>query len=181
MENTVIYDYQNPMPDEKFSRLFSIMERSFPPEEHGTAAQHHAEFSRREFHCLCYEPYGAPAGFMSYYSFAEENVVFLEHFAVDQELRGNGVGSGLMRYFKEIASPALIVLEVEPPKGEPERRRIGFYQRMGFVLNQGEYFQPDFNGTDFQLPLKLMSTKPIDGEEFQQIKALIHKRVYKRK
>ncbi len=180
MENTVIYNFENPMPDEKFTRLFSIMERAFPPEEHGTAAQHRAEFSRREFHCLCYEPEGAPAGFMSYYRFAEENVVFLEHFAVDQELRGNGVGSRLMRYFKEIVSPALIVLEVEPPEGEAERRRIGFYQRMGFVMNQGEYFQPDFNGTDFRLPLKLMSTAPIDGEEFQQIKVLIHKRAYNR-
>lgn len=180
MNNTVIYSSKNPMPHEKFMQLFDIMERSFPREEHGSAQLHYSELSRSEFRCLCYEPEGVPAAFMNYYDFSENSVVFLEHFAVEQQLRGNGIGSQLMQYFKEITSPSLIVLEVEPPEGEKERRRIAFYQRMGFVLNSGEYFQPAFHEGMSELPLKLMSTEPLHGARFKETAALIHKKAYLR-
>lgn len=178
MENTVLYTPQNPMPDEKFSRMFEIMECSFPKAEHGSFNLHRAEMRKPDFRCLCYEPDGIPAGFMNFYMFEGENVAFLEHFAVSQELRGKGVGSGLMRYFREMTAPRNIVLEVEPPEGEVERRRIAFYQRNGFILNNGDYFQPDFYGSDHGLPLKLMSTQPMDEQEFQRVKQLIHRRAY---
>ena len=180
MENTVIYTHENQIPDEKFVQLFSIIDHSFPREEHGSFAMHRAEMRRPEFRCLSYEPDGLPAGFMNYYLFAGENIAFLEHFAVSQELRGNGAGSRIMQYFKEITAPKNIVLEVEPPEGEIQRRRIAFYQRMGFLLNDGEYFQPDFYGKTDGIPLKLMSTKPLDKQDFQRVTKLIHKRVYGR-
>lgn len=178
MENTVIYTAENRIPDEKFVELFEIMYRSFPQIEHGSFAQHRAEMRKPEFRCLSYEPDGVPAGFMNYYLFEGEGIAFLEHFAVSQELRGNGVGSRLMRYFQDITAPKNIVLEVEPPEGDIQRRRIAFYQRMGFTLNDGEYFQPAFDSKSEVLPLKLMSTKPLDGQEFQRVTRLIHKRVY---
>ncbi len=180
MDNIVVYGRENPMPHEKFTRLFDIMERSFPREEHGSARYHYAEQSRREFRCLCYEPEGAPAAFMNYYVFPERDMIFLEHFAVSQQLRGNGIGSRLMRHFKELTSPSMIVLEVEPPEGETECRRISFYQRMGFFLNSGEYFQPAFGKDMPDIPLKLMSTEPLEGARFQDAAALIHKKVYLR-
>ena len=77
MEHTTIYSFENPMPDDKFTQLFDIMERSFPKEEHGTFAMHRTEMSKPDFRCLCYEPNGIPAGFMNYYTFAGENIVFL--------------------------------------------------------------------------------------------------------
>ncbi|MGN1338941.1 MAG: GNAT family N-acetyltransferase [Oscillospiraceae bacterium] len=178
MENTVLYTPENQIPDEKFIRLYQIIYRSFPPEEHGSFAQHRAEMRKPEFRCLCCEPDGVPAGFMNYYLFEGENIAFLEHFAMSPELRGNGTGSRLMRYFQDITAPRNIVLEVELPEGEVQRRRIAFYQRMGFALNEGEYFQPAFNPNSQPLPLKLMSTKPLDEQEFRQVTRLIHQRVY---
>lgn len=178
MEHTTIYSLENPMPDDKFTQLFDIMERSFPKEEHGTFAMQRAEMYKPDFRCMCYEPDGIPAGFMNYYTFAGEDIVFLEHFAVAQELRGNGAGSRLMQYLKEITAPKMIVLEVEPPEGDIQRRRIAFYQRLGFYLNNGEYFQPAFYGNSSELPLKLMSTEPMDGDKFKYVSNLIRRKAY---
>ena len=59
-----------------------------------------------------------------------------------------------------------------------EKRRIAFYQRIGLILNPGEYFQPEFYGKSASIPLMLMTNKPISDSEFEDIKQLIHKRIY---
>lgn len=178
IENIIVYSKENPMPENKFKILFEIMEKSFPAEEHGSKRLHCAELLKKEFRCMCYEPQGVPVGFMNYYEFREENLIFLEHFAVNPDIRGNGLGSRLMEHFKEICSPLPIVLEVEPPENEIERRRIEFYKRMGFVLNEGEYFQPPFTEGCPDVPLKLMSTLPLGGDNFKKAADLIHQKVY---
>lgn len=43
-------------------------------------------------------------------------------------------------YIRQSGKPVL--LEVEPPLGEMEQRRIGFYERLGFHLNPYAYVQP---------------------------------------
>lgn len=180
MNNCSIYSHNAPMPREQFSQLFRIMEYSFPVTERGSEAMHYSEFDRPEFRCLCYEPDGIPEAFLNYFDFAEDNIIFVEHFAVAKELRGQGIGSVLMSYLKEITFPSLIVLEVEPPDGETERRRISFYQRLGFYLNDGSYFQPEYYGRSPAIPLRLMTTEPLDTDAFVKVRSLIYKKVYKK-
>lgn len=180
MENIELYSCKNPMPRKKFSILYKIMEYSFPPTERGSEKLHYSEMSRPEFRCLCYEPDGNPSAFLNYYDFTEQSVVYVEHFAVAQELRGKGTGSALIQYLKKSSAPSIIVLEVELPEGDIQRRRIEFYQRLGFYLNQGDYFQPEFYGNPIQIPMKLMSTEPLDNESFEKVKNLIHQKAYQR-
>lgn len=180
MEHTCFYSHTSPMPREKFSHLYRIMEYSFPPTERGSEKFHYSEYDRPEFCCMCYEPDGIPAGFLNYYDLREEETIFVEHFAVDRSLRGHGKGSDMLRSFIESAGNSLIVLEVEPPEGDIERRRIAFYQRIGLTLNSGEYFQPEFYGFSPAIPLMLMTNKPLSDAEFEDVKQLIHKRVYRK-
>lgn len=63
------------------------------------------------------------------------DVVFLENFAVRSDCRGQGIGADLLRQVAEIWEKPQ-VLEVEIPQTERQRRRIAFYQRCGFFLNQ---------------------------------------------
>ena len=58
MENLITYSKTSPISDEKFDRLFEILEYSFPPCERGNYALHRSEFTRDEFRCMCYEPEG---------------------------------------------------------------------------------------------------------------------------
>ena len=49
MENLITYSKTSPISDEKFDRLFEILEYSFPPCERGSYALHRSEFTRDEF------------------------------------------------------------------------------------------------------------------------------------
>lgn len=180
MENIKFYSHADPMPREKFSQLYSIMEYSFPPTERGSESLHFSEYNRPEFHCMCYEPDGIPTGFLNYYDLCEDNVIFIEHFAVDVGQRGRGTGSAMLKEFLKSAVKSLVVLEVEPPEGDVEKRRISFYQRIGFVFNPGEYFQPEFYGRSPAIPLNLMTNRPIDDEQFETVKSLIHRKIYRK-
>lgn len=179
MENLITYSKTSPIPDEKFDRLFEILEYSFPPCERGNYALHRSEFTRDEFRCMCYEPEGVPAAFINYYHLRDINALFVEHFASAEELRGKGVGSAVMNSLLERSGDSLVVLEVEPPEDELSRRRVQLYRRLGFALNDGYYFQPPFYGNPKPLPLMLMSTRPLSASEFASTAASIHRNVYK--
>lgn len=180
MENIRFYSHNTPMTREKFSHLYNIMEYSFPPTERGSEALHYSEYNRPEFRCMCYEPDGVPAAFLNYYELSDDNIIFIEHFAVDISLRGKGTGSAMLKELMTSAADSLIVLEVEPPEGDAEKRRISFYQRIGLVFNPGEYFQPEFYGLSPAIPLNLMTSRPIDYEQFESVKSLIHCKVYRK-
>ena len=75
MENLITYSKTSPISDEKFDRLFEILEYSFPPCERGNYALHRSEFTRDEFRCMCYEPEGVPAAFINYYHLRDINAL----------------------------------------------------------------------------------------------------------
>ena len=110
MENLITYSKTSPISDEKFDRLFEILEYSFPPCERGSYALHRSEFTRDEFRCMCYEPEGVPAAFINYYHLRDINALFVEHFASAEELRGKGVGSAVMNSLLERSGDSLVVL-----------------------------------------------------------------------
>ena len=62
--------------------------------------------------------------------------VFVDYIAVDVEKRGAGIGtrmiSGLVA--RAAAEGKFMVLEVDPPESEEDRKRIAFYQRLGLQL-----------------------------------------------
>ena len=99
MENLITYSKTSPISDEKFDRLFEILEYSFPPCERGSYALHRSEFTRDEFRCMCYEPEGVPAAFINYYHLRDINALFVEHFASAEELRGKEFSAGTIRRF----------------------------------------------------------------------------------
>ncbi|MNY54601.1 hypothetical protein D3C86_1904940 [compost metagenome] len=73
-----------------------------------------------------------------------------------------------------------MLLEVEPPAGELEQRRIGFYERLGFHLNPYDYVQPPLRTGQPDLPLRIMTyPRPIRKSEFQLYREILYTEVYK--
>ena len=101
---------------------------------------------------------------------------YVEHFAIDEAHRGGGTGQkSIMMLLEKTGRP--FILEVEPPVGEMEVRRINFYKRCGFILNdETEYFQPPYREGELPLELKLMSSGDIIVDD-SHIKS-IHRNVY---
>ncbi|MDD2961005.1 MAG: GNAT family N-acetyltransferase [Muribaculaceae bacterium] len=115
-------------------------------------------------------------GFISYWEW--NDFIYIEHFAVEPELRGNKIGEKMINHFKEINNKP-IILEVEPPTCEIAQRRINFYLRCNFILNSNvEYMQPPYSkGEDF-FKLILMSYGKLDLYNSCPIIRQIHKDVY---
>lgn len=123
---------------------------------------------------LCDEE--APVGFISYWPWSD--FTYLEHFAIDSRCRGAGYGAAAMTgLLNQLGKPA--VLEVEKPDDDLSRRRIRFYQRLGFVLSPRPYTQPPYSADRQPLELRLMSYGAIDLDQaFDQVVTRIHNRVY---
>lgn len=118
----------------------------------------------------------AYVGFITAWQF--EGFVYAEHFAIDETARNGGIGGKAMKGFLARHEDP-IVLEVEMPTEEMSKRRVGFYERLGFVLDHHTYFQPPYRQGEDWLEMRLMTHGDIDMEEsFENIKTVIHENVY---
>ena len=161
-----------------FDSFFNLMEEAFPSVE------------RRSYEdakkLLCEELYNIIVdkdennnitAFIASWEFNDFN--YIEHFAVEGKIRGNGIGTSMLQaYLNKSNKP--IFLEVELPENDVSLRRIEFYKRLGFHLNNFEYLQPPMQKQHGFLPLKIMSY-PIIVEEndFMNFKNIVYNKVYK--
>lgn len=131
------------------------------------------ETEREEYtvYHICHN--GVKVGFAGIWQL--QGFAFLEHVAIYDEHRNKGFGTKTVQYLQTIYPR--IVLEMEPPVQKDQIRRYGFYTRLGFVLNEGQYFQPPYRVNGNSVELKLMSyPNPLD--DFEGTVKEIYKKVY---
>ena len=178
MNRITTYSYKVPMSRRYFSKLFEILEYSFPETEHRSANEHFAEFNKHTFRSMVLDDRETETimGFMNYWEL--DGFIYLEHFAVAKELRGQGLGTYLMDELKKISRT--IILEAEPPaQSETAARRVHFYERLGFVLNNYKYVQPPYSDDEKPLPLSIMSyPNALSREEFFTIRNELYRGAY---
>lgn len=161
-----------------FEKVYALMDESFPPDEHRPCGEQKALLDDEAYRILVlHAPDGEVQGFFAVWEF--DAFLFVEHFAVNPAFRNGGVGSKMLAELLETAGKP-VCLEVELPETEMARRRIGFYQRSGFVLNPYPYIQPSISAGRNPLPLAIMSApRAIGPEEFEEFRRLVYARVYK--
>ena len=116
-------------------------------------------------------------GILSCWEFSD--FVYVEHFAVNSNARGNGIGAKAMSALKAHYGSTPLVLEVEMPTEEIAIRRIGFYQRQGFCLNDKNYMQPPYRESESWFNLKLMTTdNAFLDAHFDMVRDDIYHKVY---
>lgn len=110
-----------------------------------------------------------------------EEFVYLEYFAVDSSLRGQGAGQRILEELRD-AFPHRVILEIDPPEDEISRRRLGFYLRHGFVPNpQFDYIHPPYTAEGEPFPLLLMThEKPLDEAVYRNFVRFHHNWVVRR-
>ena len=155
-----------------FPEIYRIMQASFSDDEYLPYDEQLALFEEPE-----YRIYYMPAGFLAVWEF--ESFIYIEHFAVDPALRNSGTGSAMLQELvKQYQKP--ICLEVELPEDELTRRRIGFYERNGFVFNEYPYIQPPISKGKSPVPLRIMTYgSAITQDTFEEMKRVLYQRVYK--
>lgn len=160
-----------------FDKVFHIMEQSFPEDEYRPYEEQEALLKNPAYHIYTINDNADIKAFVAIWEFDE--IIFIEHLAVNPEFRNEGLGSLILQELIKRLNK-LICLEVELPEDEMKRRRIGFYERNGFYLNEYDYVQPAFSKEKNPVPLKIMTTgSKVSEEEFRCIKNLLYTEVYK--
>ena len=156
-----------------FDRIYAEMEANFVPEERRDRDEAYALLN-----CPAYTVYHVTdgekqVGFVTVWEL--EDFAFIEHFVTYPAFRNQGYGARALELLKQRFDT--IVLEVEPPIAQMQARRIAFYRRCGFVLNNYPYRQPAYRAGGTGVELILMSY-PNALEDCEQAVRLIYERVY---
>ncbi|KOY16526.1 GNAT family acetyltransferase [Paenibacillus xylanivorans] len=166
------------MLQKRFDQVFEIMKQSFPEAEYREYSEQKKLMSSSRYLLLTEEnEQNEVIGFLAGWEL--ESFRYVEHLAVSPNIRGGGIGKRLMdRFMKQSAKP--VILEVELPEDEMKRRRIGFYERLGFCLGDHSYIQPPLRAVRQQtLSLQIMSyPAKLTTTEFEMVRKLLYKEVY---
>lgn len=111
---------------------------------------------------------------------------YIEHFAIIQEERNKGYGTQFLKNLITNKIPNLkhkisnIVLEVEPSTNLIAKKRISFYENLGFKLLNDYYFQPPYtlNSKGLEMKLMFLNTNTEKQISFLKIKETLYNNVY---
>ena len=114
---------------------------SFPINEQRTPEQQAEAFADTRYRLLAWHDGKSLIAFMGCWTLSQ--CLYVEHFAVEQTQRGKGTGSApLSRFCRETATT--IILEIDPPDDDISRRRLRFYERIGFRHNGFSHLHPPY-------------------------------------
>lgn len=112
-------------------------------------------------------------GYALYKELSENNVLHVSYLAILPKFQSSGFGGILIKLLQDISPGSSIFLEVEDPDSTKEAedkhmrlRRISFYERHGFTINQ------DAKMRHFGYPMLIMSC---GNKPNLNIKKLLHK------
>ncbi len=158
------------------NEIWSIYESSFPPEERRDLQSQKSILACDHYHVVPLRDDGNVVGFIAYWQLPA--IVFVEHLAIKSDMRGKGHGTKAIKQLT--AKYPRVVLEVEKPDTPQAKRRINFYQHLGFHLNQYSYMQPPYYPNKQPVPLLLMTFPyQVDLAQFNQIRHQLYSTVYK--
>ena len=165
-----------PMPEQDFDQFYTILTDSFPPDELRSRDEHEALLARPDYTVYAHYDRGELIAFLTVWE--TESLAFIEHFAVGKCHRNRGLGAKLLEQLKkQLGKP--LCLEAELPNSPLAERRLAFYERNGFLINQFPYMQPALEPGKQPVPLYLLTTdKPLDVESFLTIKQYLYTVVY---
>lgn len=138
MKITNITDTHHPFYP-AFRQLYTT---SFPDFEQRSDAQQRLAFTVPGYCLDLYHCHDKLTGFLSYWLF--DDYIYIEHFAVASECRGQGYGSSILQAFVS-ARPLTVLLEIDPVTDEQSAARLKFYQRCGFVKNPFPHVHPPYH------------------------------------
>ncbi len=152
--------------DPLFAHLWELYVDAFPQAERRSKEYQEETMKRSSYHLEAILNNDEFVGFIGWWSFGQ--ISFIEHFATLPHLRGQGVGRKALESF--IAqSNREVILEVEHPTTQLSERRIGFYERIGFTLNDYCYSHPSYTLERAErVELLIMSyPRPLSCEQFE--------------
>ncbi|NEW84164.1 MAG: GNAT family N-acetyltransferase [Mariniphaga sp.] len=152
--------------DPNFIAFWNIYNTSFPLNERRVFNQQTEVFKKQEYQVDAYLSDNQIIGFIAYWT--TKDFIFVEHLAITPEVRSNGFGSAILKPFIE-RETIPVILEIEPVINDLTRRRLKFYESLGFVRNDHIHYQPPYHHEDQPLLLDVLTwPHTIDQELYRQ-------------
>ena len=160
----------------ELEELRSLYEYSFPPDERRSWDSVIKGGEKGPVLYALYDGDSPPAvGMVTLWNL--EKFLYIEHFAVHEAARGQGIGGKTLAAIKEQYAGKTIILEVEKAETSPEaRRRISFYERNGFRTISDTYIQPPYRPGLPAVPLNIMASRAV--ENVAAVEKLLQREVY---
>lgn len=155
--------------------IWRIYRDSFPLHEQRQEQHQQAKMLDPNFHCQIFRQNGKILGFIFWWECNE--LVYIEHFAINPALRGQNYGSHLLATFCKTVGRN-VILEIDPPEDEVSIRRLRFYQTLGFCLNDYPHVHPAYQPSYEGHVLRVLShPNPLSNNEYNKFKRLLEVQV----
>lgn len=162
--------------EEHFNEFYGYLEKCFLREEYRSFEAQKALIKKKIYEILFCILEGKTVGVIAFWHL--DDFIFIEHLAVDESMRGQKIGTKMLEFIKKHFNTR-VILEVELPYNEINRKRIAFYEHSGFIYNDFEYYQKPLNKGDEPLPLRIMSyPDSLSAEKFSIIRKKLIEGVY---
>ena len=149
---------------EGFQKALALYQTSFPVREQRWLDEHIRALTNPQFYCESIWDGKEFLGLMFYWEFSGYS--YIEHFAIQTDLRGDGIGSQCLKEFCNQRDR--VILEIDPPVDDISIRRKGFYERLGFHYDGYFYMHPSYQKGCTPHQLLIMSwPKSITEEEYR--------------
>ncbi|MDR0422320.1 MAG: GNAT family N-acetyltransferase [Proteiniphilum sp.] len=156
---------------ERRDGIRKLYEESFPPAERRRWTDHLRACADGRFHPLSAWEGEELMGLMFFWEW--DSYRYLEYLAVNPALRGQGVGSQMLKFLHDPAYT--VVLEIDPLCNELSVRRLQFYERAGYALTPHRFEHlPYRRGTTPQELLILSYPRMIPGELYKDFLRFMH-------
>lgn len=143
---------QEVLPEE-FDAVYDVLERNFVLQERRERKQARIFLQQRRYTLYHICDADLRVGFISLWEL--DGFTFAEHFVIYECSRNRGYGSRALQAVCRMCGT--VVLEAEHPDKGMRGRRIAFYQRNGFCINDYPYLQPPYREGGEAVSLLLLS------------------------
>ena len=145
-----------PNATQMWSVVWNVYISSFPPHERRGVLSHENATKNQSFYSkVAIDESNNFLALLFYWR--AEDIIYIEHLAVNPQNRGANIGTQIMKLFIEEHSGCTIILEIEPPVTEITQRRLNFYKKLGFRENKYEYTHPSYSRDIFTHNLEILS------------------------
>ena len=138
-----------------FSQVWDLYKTSFPENERRNINGQVHTLGLNNYYCQIVFKDDQFVGILFWWNF--ETLRYIEHIAIRPDRQNEGLGSEIMKDFLSLADSKPILLEVEPATTDIQKKRLRFYDKLGFKMNAYDYIQPAIQKSTNPVALKVLS------------------------
>lgn len=159
-----------------FKDIMNLYKDSFPIFEQRVLKDQLDVLKEDRYNCIAVCEKDKLVGLLFYWEL--ENCKYIEHLAILTELRCKSYGSKILSEFCK--SDKTIISEIDPPVDEISIKRLNFYTKLGFKLQEFNHIHPPYRKNYQGHNLKIMShKKDLSYDEYNHFNDFLKNKIMK--